>query len=149
MPLKTNLLDLLKTRLDERMQIAHAAMQAAQESANSEEKSSAGDKFETARAMGQIERDRHARQYELAKQDRHVLDRIERQGTPLLASLGALLRTSAGWYFLAVSAGQVTVDEVPVLVISPQSPLGQALVGKRVGERFDFRGTGGELLEVF
>jgi hypothetical protein len=149
MALKTNLLTLLKARLDERLQTAWAAMQAAQESANSEEKSSAGDKYETARAMGQIERDRHAKQYEVARQERLVLDRIEHQGTPERAALGALLDTTTGWYFLAVSAGAVTVDGVPVIVVSPQSPLGQVLVGKSPGEGFDFRGTKGDVRAIY
>lgn len=35
-------------------------MEGAQEAANSESKSSAGDKYETGRAMAQLERDRHA-----------------------------------------------------------------------------------------
>jgi hypothetical protein len=37
-------------------------MESAQQSANSEEKSSAGDKYETSRAMGHLEKDMHARQ---------------------------------------------------------------------------------------
>jgi hypothetical protein len=146
---KSRLLNELKHRLDERMQIAHAAMQAAQEAANSEEKSSAGDKYETARAMSQIERDRHAQQYEIARQERLVLDRIERQGTPERGSLGALLKTTAGWYHLSVSAGALTVDGVPVLVVSPQSPLGQVLLGKGVGDQFAFRGRVGRVEAIW
>ena len=36
---------------------SNSAMQDSQESANNQEKSSAGDKYETSRAMGQIDRD--------------------------------------------------------------------------------------------
>ena len=50
--LKNFALDLI----GQRMTTAKEAMQQAQESANSEEKSSAGDKYETGRAMGHLQR---------------------------------------------------------------------------------------------
>src|ERR1700736_1647953 len=48
--------------IGERMAAAKEAMEQAQEAANSEEKSSAGDKYETGRAMGHLQKDMHARQ---------------------------------------------------------------------------------------
>ena len=53
--MKLLLLNTIKAQLDEKIQVALQAMKAAQESANAETKSSAGDKYETGRAMGQIE----------------------------------------------------------------------------------------------
>nr|GFD49124.1 hypothetical protein [Tanacetum cinerariifolium] len=51
-----------------RLVAARAGMAAAQESSNSETKSSAGDKYETGREMANQERDRHAAQlYEAQK----------------------------------------------------------------------------------
>ena len=58
---KTELANVGKTLLEEKMRDAELAMKAAQESANSNEKSSMGDKYETGRAMGQLERDMHAK----------------------------------------------------------------------------------------
>jgi hypothetical protein len=43
--------------LEKRLAISQLAMDQAQESANSDDKSSAGDKYETGRAMGQRDRD--------------------------------------------------------------------------------------------
>ena len=48
--------------IQQRINAAVQAMQNAQEAANSEEKSSAGDKYETGRAMNHLEKDMHARQ---------------------------------------------------------------------------------------
>ncbi len=44
-----------------RINSAATAMANAQESANSNDKSSAGDKYETSRAMGQLDRDMNAK----------------------------------------------------------------------------------------
>src|SRR5580698_3327273 len=48
--------------IERRVATSQEAMRQAQDSANSEEKSSAGDKYETGRAMGHLQKDMHARQ---------------------------------------------------------------------------------------
>ena len=62
--MKATILIYVKNYLDQRMQTSLDAMNAAQESANGESKSSAGDKYETSRAMGHLDRDMHARMYQ-------------------------------------------------------------------------------------
>lgn len=137
--MKSALLERLKNQLDTRMQGALGAMQSAQSSANEETKSSAGDKYETARAMAQIERDRHAQLYDQIRQERAVLDRIDPDFHFQRVGLGALVRTTAGYFFLAVSVGLVEIDDKKVIVVSPQSPLGASLMGKQAGDSFLFQ----------
>ena len=139
--MKTILLETVKKQLDERMQNAWTAMQAAQASANSESKSSAGDKYETARAMGQLDRDMHARMYEQARQERTMVERIDLTTAFQKGAFGALLHTTMGIFFLAVSIGKLTIDGNTTMVISPQSPVGALLVGKQQGDTFTFRGV--------
>ncbi|MFC7667887.1 hypothetical protein ACFQT0_11175 [Hymenobacter humi] len=54
--------------IQERIDAARTAMQAAQESSSSETKSSAGDKYETGREMANAERDRNAAHMQQAQQ---------------------------------------------------------------------------------
>lgn len=138
----------LKTLLDERMQTAHAAMQAAQESANAEGKSSAGDKYETARAMGQLDRDMHARQYETARQERHLLERLADVPPAARVVPGSLVCTAAGWFLVSVSAGKVEVAGQTVIAVSAQSPVGALLLGKQIGEIFSFQKKETAILEI-
>jgi transcription elongation GreA/GreB family factor len=114
-------------------------MQAAQASANEEGKSSAGDKYETARAMGQIERDMHAHQYEKLKQERQILDRIDLNLKPSRVMLGALVKTSAGSFWISVSLGFLMSDSEHVMAVSAASPIGVALIGKQVNDSFVFQ----------
>lgn len=139
--MKEVLLDTVKEQLDERMQNAWTAMQAAQASANSESKSSAGDKYETARAMGQLDRDMHARMYEQARQERAMVERIDLATAFQKGAFGALLQTTMGTFFLAVSIGKLMIEKNTVMVISPQSPVGALLLGKQQGDTFTFRGV--------
>lgn len=137
--MKTQLLEYLKNHLDARMQAALEAMQSAQSSANEETKSSAGDKYETARAMAQIERDRHAQLYDQLRQERAVLERIDAEFNFQRIGLGALVKTSAGYFFISVSVGLVEIEDTKVIAVSPQSPLGASLMGKQRGDSFLFQ----------
>ena len=121
------------------MQAAQEAMQNAQDSANEETKSSAGDKYETGRAMAQIERDRHAQLFDQLRQERAVLDRIDPDFVFQRVGLGALVTTSVGVFFVSISAGMVVIDGQKVIAMSPQSPLGASLMGKQAGDSFLFQ----------
>lgn len=146
--MKPELLATIKTLVEQRMQTAWEAMQAAQVSANEESKSSAGDKYETARAMGQLDREMHGRQYDQAHQERLLLEKISKNEVFTKIAFGALAQTTAGWFFVAVSAGVLTHDGQKVMVVSPQSPIGQALMGRKAGESFTFRGKEDRILSV-
>src|SRR6478609_11532726 len=65
-----------------RIDTSKQAMADAQESANAEEKSSAGDKYETGRAMMQIERDKAAQQLHEAIKRQQGLDQINNTDSP-------------------------------------------------------------------
>jgi hypothetical protein len=146
--MKSTILTYVKTYLDQRMQTSLDAMNAAQESANGESKSSAGDKYETSRAMGQLDRDMHARMYQQTLEERKLVERIDGNINFKKGALGALISTSMGDFFLSVSIGQVKIDEKPIMIISPQSPIGSLLMGKTVGDKFSFRGKDATILEI-
>src|SRR5688572_531041 len=56
--------------IEQRIAAARSLMDDAQQAANGEEKSSAGDKYETSRAMGHLQKDMYARQ--LAEQAKEL-----------------------------------------------------------------------------
>ena len=121
---KIALIGYMKGLLDERLQVAWAAMEAAQESANDQSKSSMGDKYETSRSMGQLDRNMHARQYEQIRQERLILDRIGASELPERAAVGSLIDTTAGWFFISVSLGRLQFETTDLLAISSASPVG-------------------------
>lgn len=146
--MKSIILQYVKNYLDQRMQASLDAMKAAQESANGESKSSAGDKYETSRAMGQLDRDMHARMYQQTLEERKLVERIDETAPFRKGALGAFLKTSMGDFFLSVSIGQIDFDGKNIMIISPQSPIGALLMGKGVDDKFSFRGKEAVVLEV-
>ncbi|KAA6434011.1 transcription elongation factor [Dyadobacter flavalbus] len=146
---KTALVAYLKTLLEERMMVAWNAMQAAQDSANDQGKSSMGDKYETSRSMGQLDRNMHARQYEQVRQERLLLEKIGESETSQRSSVGSLLETSAGWFFIAVSLGAVKIEDETVIAVSSSSPVGASLLGKEAGSPFDFMKKQHQILAIY
>jgi transcription elongation GreA/GreB family factor len=70
-------------------------------------------------------------------------------GPDAVIALGALVELSArgrsAWYFLGPRAGglELRIDDREILVLTPQSPLGRQLLGKRVGDLVQMAGRGG------
>ena len=127
--------------LQARLAAARADMAAAQESSNSETKSSAGDKYETGRAMAQQERDRHAAQLHEAQQLLAALQKINPELASDAVRTGALAATSRGLFYVSISAGRLTTTEgQEFMAVSAAAPLVQALAGRRAGEAVTFNG---------
>lgn len=103
---------------------------------NEETKSSAGDKYETARAMIHLEKEKVASQLNESLKLKRVLNQIRNQSTS--SGLGRLVMTDNGNFFVAVSLGKVTLGEEEYFVISPVAPLGKSLAQARVGEEISF-----------
>ncbi|AEE53018.1 GreA/GreB family elongation factor [Haliscomenobacter hydrossis] len=138
-PFKTALHQACLERIDQRIALANQAMEDIQNSANQETKSSAGDKYETGRAMMQQEKDKQAIQLAQALELRQQFEHID----PALSfediQPGSLVLTDEGYYFLAASLGKVIVEDKTVYVLSTASPLGQALLRRRVGDKIQFQ----------
>jgi hypothetical protein len=134
--------------IDDKRQSAEAAMKAAQESANAESKSSAGDKYETGRAMAQNDRNLYASQWAQWNNLHQHLARFHQTPSDLDIVAGSLVETTLGWFWVSVSIGRLLISEIPVTILSAASPLGQVLVGKKIGETFSFQGKEGTVLGV-
>lgn len=124
-----------------RLDAARTGMAAAQESSNSETKSSAGDKYETGRAMAQQERDRHAAQFHEAQKMLADLQKINPERISNTVRAGALVTTSLGLFYFSISAGKLTTaQKQEFLAVSSVAPIAVALHGKQAGEEVLFNG---------
>lgn len=110
----------------------------AQASANEEGKSSAGDKYETGRAMAQLEIEKGSGQLAEATKLKQTLERVPVKAGSLVVQSGSLVYTNQANYFIAIAAGQFVVEGVTWYVISPVSPIGASLKGLSAGDTFRF-----------
>lgn len=132
----------------QRVQTAQQAMKAAQEAANAESKSSAGDKYETTRALMQIERDRHAAQLVEALKLQKELESLAWEQTTSTARAGSLVSTNQGHFFIAVSIGKITLDGTDYFAISTASLIGSQLLNRKAGDEFQFQNKLFQIQEI-
>jgi len=144
---KLNLFEACKIILQTRVSNAEQAMKAAQEAANGEEKSSAGDKYETSRAMGHRDRDMYARQMVEAGQELNRIGSVNLEISKL-AKTGSLVCTKSTMYFILTGIGKLNHQQKEIMVLSPLSPLARLIIGKKVGETFVFNQLSHEILSI-
>lgn len=132
-----------------RIATAKEAMTQAQEAANNEEKSSAGDKYETGRAMGHLQKDMHARQLaesvkELAALSALPIGSLCNEGRP-----AAYLQADGIAFFISAGLGKQSIDGQTVVFLSPLAPLAGELHGKKAGDQVLFNKIMVTIREVF
>jgi len=146
---KQTLYDLCTSFVDERIQMYQKAMKDAQEAANNEEKSSAGDKYETTRAMMQIEKDKNAKQLEETIKLKKALSQINPNSTSETIGLGSLVLTDKGNFYISISVGKINSENIEYIAIAPTSPLGATFVNKKANETAAFNGQVYKITNVF
>lgn len=126
--------------VDQRINNSLTAISSAQESANTEVKSSAGDKHETGRAMAQLETEKNAIQLAESNKLKHTIGLIKPSKQNDKVELGALVFTNNGNYYISVSIGKMTLDANIYFGVSAVSPIGQALLNHEKGDEITFNG---------
>jgi transcription elongation GreA/GreB family factor len=119
------------------------------ESILEEEKNSAGDKYETGRETMTQDLVNIEGQLKQGKLDIEELYRLQTiKETPVSVQEGALVKLGNDWFLLAVSIGQIKVEDTKVFLLSKNSPLGELLIGKKKKEQVNFRGKMQQIEEL-
>lgn len=135
--------------VNQRIKNAKTAVESAQASANAETKSTAGDKHDTARAMMQLEAENNAKQLDAANKLMRTLTSINPDQKCARVESGSLIITSAGNFYVAISAGKIEHEGTTYFAAAPSSPLIQALHGLKAGENTVFNGRKFEILTIY
>jgi len=146
---KNRLKQFCHSMLEQRIEAAKAAIENAQQSANNEEKSSAGDKYETARAMSHLERDMHTRQLTENLKELSALHAINAETIYDHVTGGAFLKCADISFFIATGLGKQAIDGKTVLFLSPNAPLTKLLAHKKAGDYFFFNEQNFAIEEIY
>ena len=114
----------------------------------SESKSSAGDKHETGRAMIQLEREKLGNQIAEVEQNQQKLNAIKNHKSTESVTLGSIVLTDQANYFIAIAADFYELEGKKYYCISPKSPIGVLLLGKKVRDQIEFNARSSTLLEI-
>jgi len=111
------------------------------EDSKNDAKGSAGDKHETALSMMHIEQEKLNRKIQEFLDQKSVLDKIDPKATHQKIALGSVVQANGIYLFVSAALPKITIDDIKVLALSPQSPLGMKLIGQEVGYSFEINAT--------
>lgn len=146
--LKALVIEKAKEELQARLNQLHTSIKAAQQAANEEGKSSMGDKYETARAMAQLDTEMLGQQWKEAEKTLSALSRLQEPSADQLAA-GSLAQFANSWFWLAPGGGKIIAQEQTIFWVSPQSPWAKALMGMQVGEERSFNQKVWKLMALY
>jgi len=117
-------------------------------SANNETKSSVGDKYETGRAMIQLEIEKNAAQLKVWQNQLAELLLVNIEKKSNRVEFTAIVKCSNANYFIAQACGKFIINNENYFSISVSAPIFTAMSGKTAGEQFSFNGQQMTILEI-
>ena len=139
--LKQKVLSYYQQQVDDRIDAFRDMIAALTEDASNDAKGSAGDKHETALSMMHLEQEKLNHKLSEFLAQKAVLDKINPEMATGNVVLGSLIKANNMYLFMSAALPKITVEGVTIIALSPQSPLGAALMGKREGDTFEINTT--------
>lgn len=135
--------------VQDKIDVFHDMIAALTEDAKNDAKGSAGDKHETALSMMHLEQEKLNHKLREYLAQKAVLDRIDAEAASTKIGMGSLVQANGMLLFVATALPKITVEGKTIIAVSPQSPLGSALVGREVGFVFEIHGSTYHIEKIF
>ena len=146
---KIRLYKMCLAKIEKSIQAAQEALDAAIAAGNEETKSSVGDKYETGRAMAQMEQDKNRSILSKAIILKNKLLQLNPEKNYDKIEVGALVITDGGSYYISTSIGKIILNEKVYYAISAEAPLAKVLLGKIKNDTVIFQNKKYSILDIF
>lgn len=133
----THYLQLVQDRID----VFKDMIVALTEDSKNDAKGSAGDKHETALSMMHIEQEKLNTKLREVLSQKAVLDKIDAAKIAETIIIGSLVKANGIYLYLSVALPKITIEGINIIALSPQSPLGNKLMGNTIGFHFEINTT--------
>ena len=128
-------------QLQDKMDVFRDMIAALTEDAKNDAKGSAGDKHETALSMMHIEQEKLNHKLKEVIDQKAILDKIDPTVVSNKIGLGSLVQANGIYLYVSLALTKINIDNIAVIALSPQSPLGNKLIGMEVGFSFEINTT--------
>ena len=118
------------------------------EGAQNDAKGSAGDKHETALSMMHLEQEKLTNKLKETIVLKEILEKIDDSKNLATIALGSYVTVNSMQLFISAALPKILIDEITILSVSPQSPLGSQLMGKKQHDIVVVNGTTFTIFEV-
>lgn len=112
-------------------------------------KSSMGDKYETSREMMQQEINRLEQQISINKQHLFMLKATSTNQNSDIITKGSLVETNIGNFLIAISFGELKLDDFSCFLISEVAPIAKLLMGKTKKNQIEINKKQVNILNVY
>lgn len=146
--LRSELYDLMEELIKEKLDRTTEQVQSIETAKQGETKSTAGDKHETSRALLQAEEDQLKTQLKKNKALLVDLDTCRRMPMAQTISKGSIIQTNQSIILISLGMGNLKHKGKNYVAISPQAPLGKALLGKKPGDNVEFMNTVYQIIAI-
>lgn len=144
--MKKRVVDFITILIKDKTQLLKFELDSINKEKNNLKKSSAGDKFETSRALMQTEYDKIHNQLLILKNQLRAIKSISLSDKKNKVGVGSVIKTNKSFYFISIGLGKHTVDNNDIYIISLSSPIGKLLNNKKKGDKIVFNNNE-ELIE--
>lgn len=127
--------------VQDRIDVFRDMIVALTEDSKNDAKGSAGDKHETALSMMHIEQEKLNHKLKEVLAQKAVLDKIDSTTIATTIIVGSLVKANGFYLYLSAALPKIAIEGTTVIALSPQSPLGNKLMGNEVGFSFEINGT--------
>lgn len=128
-------------QVQDKIDVFRYMISALTEDSKNDAKGSAGDKHETALSMMHLEQEKLNYKLKEVLDQKAILDKIDASLTHTNIGLGSLVQANGIYLYLSLALPKITIDQVNIIALSPQSPLGEKLMGNKVGFEFEINAT--------
>lgn len=128
--IKSHYQNLLSEKINElRFMISDLA-----QDAQNDAKGSAGDKHETALSMMHLEQEKLNQKLAEIMEQKNIIDKIDADAIHTKVALGSLVQTNNMMFYISAALPKIQLEDKTIIAVSPQSPLGNQLMGKSAGD---------------
>ncbi|HLF52099.1 hypothetical protein [Flavobacterium sp.] len=128
-------------QVQDKIDVFRDMISALTEDSKNDAKGSAGDKHETALSMMHIEQEKLNYKLKEALEQKAVLDKIDATSVLNKIALGSLVQANGIYLYVSLALTKISIEGTNVIALSPQSPLGNKLLGNEVGFTFEINTT--------
>lgn len=133
----THYLQLVQDRID----VFKDMILALTEDSKNDAKGSAGDKHETALSMMHIEQEKLNMKLREVLTQKAVLDKIDAATSAETIIVGSLVKANGIYLYVSLALPKINIEGINIIALSPQSPLGNKLMGNTIGFSFEINTT--------
>jgi hypothetical protein len=134
-------------QLQDKIDILQSEFKVYKEAAANESKSTAGDKHDTSRSMMQLEQEKMGVQLKDLMNQKKVMLSVEQELDNKDSSLGKIIYTNQGNFFISIFAKPIEIDGQLFIPISMQAPVAKLLNSVK-GKSFSFNGKAYNVVSI-